>query len=138
MSRKWIPIAAGILDLIGGTIQLLIFVSVLAHTVSGCVSHRIYGDAVGWALILLVITVPLVVAGILAIVGGVNALKKQKLGLAYMGSVAAFLPLVLSLWAYSTIFDLDWKWVLAALLILILGLAPIVLTAVSRKQFVGY
>ena len=136
MNKTWKPTAAGILDIIGGTIQLLIFVSVLAPTVSGCVSHRIYGDAVGWALTLLVITVPLVVAGIIAIVGGVNALRRQKLGLAYMGSVAAFLPLVLSLWAYSTIFDLGREWVLSALLIILfLGIAPIVLTALSRKEF---
>ena len=57
------------------------------------------------------ITIPLAIIGILAVIGGIYSLQRKKFGLAVTGSIAAFLPFSL------------------------LGLASIILIALSRDEF---
>jgi hypothetical protein len=57
------------------------------------------------------LALPFAIVGILAIVGGIYALRRKIWGLALAGSIAAFFP----------------SW--------LLGIAAIVLTALSKKEF---
>lgn len=69
-----------------------------------------------------------------AIVGGVNHLRRTKWPLAMAGSIAVFLCFVL----YSYPVLLHWSWSdihTHIVVLLILGIVPIVLTVLSKKEF---
>lgn len=117
------PIAAGMLDLIGGATQLL-----------ATIFASIYGIALGAVGGVLILDAIFGFTGILAIVGGVYALRRKKWGLAFAASFTAFFPCVL------------WPFLFSSLIVSIspellfappslLGIAAIVLTVLSRKEF---
>jgi len=118
------PVAAGILDFIGGAFQLLAIVGML-----------IYGILlVGLGPALLIATALFAFTGILAVVGGAYALRRKKWGLAFAGSFTAFFPCVL--WPF--LFSMLLVAISSELLFIppvLLGIATIVLTAVSKKEF---
>lgn len=137
MSKKWMPIIAGILDLISGAFQLLVFLSVLGIAlIAFGLGEGLFGASV--PLEIAIFFMPLAITGILAIMGGVHALKRKKMGLAYMGAIAAFFPIVpiVVRWALLPILGgVDPRWTLIALFLALLGIPPIVLTALSKKEF---
>ena len=98
---------AGVLDIIDGSLKLLGGVG-LTIVIIGIMVGDEEGDALA---ILLAITIPLAVLGILAIAGGISALQRKSWGLALAGAIAAALPFSL------------------------LGIAALILTALSRKEF---
>lgn len=113
--QTWMPVAAGILDIICGSATL--FVSGLLGVIGTIGSAVLNYFPVGIppavvAAIFLALAIPFTLLGILAIVGGIYALQRKKWGLALAGSIAAFFPP---------------KW--------ILGIAAIVLTVLSKEEF---
>ena len=106
--KTWMPTAAGILDIVAGCLGLfaaLLFVFLAA-------AGPIIPDVPAYiSSIFGVLAFPLAIVGILAIVGGIYALKRKIWGLALAGSIAAFLS----------------SW--------ILGLVAIIFTALSKNEF---
>ena len=81
----WMPLTAGILDLVAGVPALIIGILVAAGL--GALG-RLSGIA-GVGVIMAAIGVPLIIFAIIAIVGGVFALRKRIWGLALAGSIFA-------------------------------------------------
>ena len=83
MERTWKPTTAGILCIIGGAISVI--TGIVIAVVGGIGSIFI---GLGW---LSAIGAPIIVLGIIAIVGGSYALRRRVWGLALAGSICAFL-----------------------------------------------
>ena len=83
MEKTWKPVAAGILAIIAGALQVIFG----AICVAGI---GFWGGMVGMGW-LSVICAPLIVFGIIAIVGGIYALKRRIWGLALAGSIFALI-----------------------------------------------
>jgi len=114
----WMPLTAGILDLVAGIPALIIGI-VLAASL-GMLGALIggLGGVPGVGAIMGAIAVPLIIFAIIAIVGGVFAIRKRTWWLALVGSIFAFLaglPLIL-----PAIF---------------LGIPAIVFTIMGKKHF---
>ena len=95
MENAWMPKAAGILDIVAGSLGILIslvmglwfaffsyFISVPSTEFEDFPMRLMMLFMIPWAIFMLI-------AGILAIVGGINALKGKKWGLALAGSIGA-------------------------------------------------
>lgn len=111
----WMPLTAGILDLVAGVPALLIGILVAA----GLGALGWLSGIAGVGVIMGAIGVPLIIFAIIAIVGGVFAIRGRTWGLALAGSICAFLaglPLIL-----PAIF---------------LGIPAIVFTVMGKKHFV--
>ena len=83
MEKTWKPTTAGILAIIAGVLELIIG---LLFATGVAVFGGIFG--MGW---LSVIFAPLIIFGIIAIVGGVYALMRRVWGLALAGSICALI-----------------------------------------------
>ena len=110
VKRTPMPMIAGILCIVDGGLKLLALLGLLVASLVIPVSQG-SGFALNTSILLLAITIPLVIIGILAIVGGIYAMQRKKFSLAVTGSIAAFLPFSL------------------------LGLASIILVALSKDEF---
>lgn len=90
MEKTWKPTTAGILDIVSAVISLWFL---LALSLEGAVFWAIFPkplfDLSNPLIIYLIITIPLVCMAILALLGGIHALKRRKWGLALAGSIAA-------------------------------------------------
>jgi hypothetical protein len=110
--KTWMSMTAGILDIICGCWALLIaFIFAFMGTIFRFAP--IPNVPPFLAPILAAVGIPFVVLGILAIVGGVFALRRKVWGLALAGSIAALFSLHL----------------------FFLGIAAIVFTALSKNEF---
>lgn len=114
MKKTWMPMTAGILDIICGAFALIggLVLVVVGTVGSGVLMY--FGVEIPPFLpvaLFSAIAAPVIIVGILAIVGGVYALRRKKWGLALAGSIAAFFP----------------SW--------LLGIAAIVLTILSKNEF---
>ena len=103
----WMPLTAGILDLVAGVPALIIGILVAAGL---GVLGRLSGIA-GVGVIMSAIGVPMIIFGIIAIVGGVFAIRRRIWGLALAGSI----------------FALFCAW--------ILGIPAIVFTVMGKRHF---
>jgi hypothetical protein len=83
MEKTWKPTTAGILCIIGGAISVI--TGIVIAVVGGIGSIFI---GLGW---LSAIGAPIIVLGIIAIVGGSCALRRRVWGLALAGSICALL-----------------------------------------------
>ncbi|MBL7165644.1 MAG: hypothetical protein ISS55_04065 [Dehalococcoidales bacterium] len=96
MNKSWMPTAAGVLNIISAAIRLLVVLClIIAMIVTG--DFLIFTGLGFWfplnvMAVLWLITVPLAVTGVLALIGGIFALQRKRWGLALAGSIAAFLP----------------------------------------------
>ena len=81
MERTWKPTTAGILCIIAGVIGVI---SGLTVAILGGIGGSFFGMAWMGA-----IGVPLIVSGIVAIVGGIYALRRRIWGLALAGAICA-------------------------------------------------
>ena len=81
MERTWKPTTAGILSIIAGVIGLL--VGILLTTIGGTLG------AIAGILGLGLIGAPLIAFGVIAIIGGVFALRRSVWGLALAGAICA-------------------------------------------------
>ena len=116
MSKKWMPPVAGILIVLGGTLQLLAPLCVIFRELTIPVELAMASSI-------------LVITGILAIVGGFYVLRRKKWYLALAVSILAFFPLLLW-YLLGSFMWFEQEWVL----ILILGIAAIVLSLLSKKE----
>ena len=114
MERTWMPTAAGVLTIVSGVFGLI---GGLVLTVFGIVGGEIlryftFGTLELLPLALLsVVGIPVLLLGILALVGGIYALQRKTWGLALAGSISALL------------------------LSRLLGIPAIIFTALSQKEF---
>lgn len=115
MKSTWMGTAAGILGIVAGAFRLVIALGlIITIAVTGGAVEYVgdwYWTTVDIRGLLWTITALLVVSAALALVGGIYALHRRKWGLALAGAIAAFFP-----------FD-------------VIGLAAVVLTALSRDEF---
>jgi len=114
----WMPLTAGILDLVAGIPALIIGIALAAGlgALGGLIGGL--GGIPGVGVIMGAIVVPLIIFAIIAIVGGVFAIRRRTWWLALVGSISAFLaglPLIL-----PAIF---------------LGIPAIVFTILGKKHF---
>ena len=112
-NKTWMPMVAGILDIVVGCLGLLVsLVFVFIGAVARYIPDLSTEPGMQYLFpIFAVLGLPFAILGILAIVGGIFALRRKIWGLALAGSIAAFFPC----------------W--------ILGLPAIVFTALSKKEF---
>ena len=117
MQKTWMPTTAGILDIISGSFGALSAAVLLVLGTAGSISLAFYDmriprlEPAAILALFLTLAIPLIIVGILAIVGGIYALRRKNWGLALAGSIAAFFP----------------SW--------LLGIAAIILTALSKDEF---
>jgi uncharacterized BrkB/YihY/UPF0761 family membrane protein len=103
---------AGILDIVAGSFGLVgVFVLTVAMIVLANDPDRHAADEVDPIVVLVAMAVPLAILGVLAIVGGIYALRRRNWAMALTGAIAASLPFSL------------------------MGIAALVLTALSREEF---
>lgn len=94
--RTWKPTAAGILEIIGGSFQIISGLAIILF--SGAVAGGLrpgfpYGGGLGLSFpMIAAIGLPLLVLGVMAIVGGIFALKRKTWGLALAGGICALFP----------------------------------------------
>ena len=108
MEKTWKPITAGILDIVAGGFTVLASIGLI---VGGGVTGVVPDVPDFVPALLMGMAIPFLIVGILAIVGGVYALKRKKWGWALTGSILALFP---------------W-WVL--------GVAAIVITILAKNEF---
>ena len=81
MEKTWKPTAGGILAIIAGAFQVIVGVVIAAlGGIGGWFIGMVWLSAIG---------APLIVLGVVAIVGGIYALKRNVWGLALAGSICA-------------------------------------------------
>ena len=94
MERTWKPMVGGILSIIAGVIQLLLGIG-FAVGIGLAGSLPIPGFPTG---ALAAFAIPIIILGIVALIGGIFALKRKKWGLALAGSICAlFGPWILGI-----------------------------------------
>ena len=80
MEKTWKPTVGGVLAIIGGAIEVIFGVVVAAVGSIGWFFGMGWFSAIG---------APLIIVGVIAIVGGTYALKRRAWGLALVGSICA-------------------------------------------------
>lgn len=115
MPQSWMPKIAGLLSIIAGSIGILgsVIAIVLFTFLNNPQNNPLplestFGDSMGWALI-----ISFLVINLIAVAGGLAAVKRKLWGLALTGAICA----LFSLWAG------------------VLGIASIVFLALSRNEF---
>lgn len=96
MEKTWKPTVGGILAIIAGTLQVIL--GLLGAAGVGFVCGFI---GMGW---LSAILAPLIVFGIVAIIGGIFALRREVWGLALAGSICALIDPWFILGIFAIIF----------------------------------
>jgi len=113
--NQWMPLVAGILTLIAGGTKVLAFIGFLvALLVVPASSYSSWDSAphMIWSPnLMLAFMVPLLVLGVLAIIGGIFMLQRRVWWMALVGGIAAMIPNSL------------------------LGIAALVFISISKDQF---
>jgi hypothetical protein len=146
IKKTWKPVAAGVLSMILGCQWLLGGLGLLLIGIACQAIGRNIGVSSSSTLtVISAITLPLFIVGALAIRGSIYSLKRKRWGFALAGSIAAFLPIcayliVLSIALSNADYQTRDSTMLAfhfiePLLYALLGIAAIVLTAISRNEF---
>jgi hypothetical protein len=115
MDTKWMPSVAGILNIISGVVSLLgSLIMALVVGVFFSSSYDSYsGQEYSAILIWVVLFLPFIIISLLAITGGVFALRKKLWGLALAGSIGS----ILTIWAWP------------------LGVASVIFVSLSKNEF---
>ena len=104
------PVIAGAFNIVAGACSLLgvlgLLIAIAAVSFPGSEDLPVNASVILW-----IITIPLAVIGVLAIIGGIYNLQRKSWGLALVGSIVTIIP------AFY------------------LGIASVVLTALSRDEF---
>jgi uncharacterized BrkB/YihY/UPF0761 family membrane protein len=110
--KRSLGTVAGILDIVSGVLALFgVFAMTIAFIILANDPYRHEPDDVDPLIILASVAVPLAILAILAIGGGIYALRRKRWGMALAGAIAAALPFSLT------------------------GIAALILTALSRDEF---
>ena len=110
VKRTWMPTTAGILTIIAGALQIiggLALTLILPYFIVASGSDVFKSAIIGIGAL----GIPIIVLGIIAIVGGIYAIKRRLWGLALVGAIIALAP--------SSI----------------LGILAIIFVAISKKEF---
>jgi len=93
MEKTWKPTTAGILSIIAGALVMLggIIVAVAGGAITGLGAIPMMVLPLVPKIFML-IAVPLIILGAVAVAGGVYALKRKKWGMALAGSICAIVP----------------------------------------------
>jgi hypothetical protein len=83
MEKTWKPTAAGILSIIAGAF----------HVILGIILTAIGGFTFFFPMTTL-FGIPFLILGIIAIIGGAYALRREMWGLALAGAICAFVPVI--------------------------------------------
>jgi hypothetical protein len=143
--RSGLLTAGGILSIVGGALEMVgggIMVGlVIAHReLFGLVRHGVWGGTPGIrsslfgdvSLIWLIsVGVPILALGIVAIIGGVSAVRRKILGLSLTGAICA-LPSVISGLYLAGAIDAA---AIGALTSLILGILAVIFVALGKREF---
>jgi len=137
MEKTWKPKVAGILNIIVGSQCLIAGSGIFLFGIACSSFLRNFGDSSSVLAFFSAIALPLFIVGTLAVRGGLYALKRKRWGLALAGSIAAFLSLFSLRLAIIIAFVARWwnpedVFFLSGLL---LGIAAIVFTALSKNEF---
>jgi hypothetical protein len=131
MDRKWMPITAGILDILNGAYGIF------------CLN---FGSPLVWYPFAEVGGLVLIIIGVLAIAGSAYAFRRKRWGLALAGSILAIiiqaLLMEMSLHTYivsEPFFEVGVFSILFAGMVVMAAPAifAVILTVLSRKQFEG-
>ena len=127
MNKKWMPITAGVMDIIngiGGIIVGTAFLTILRISALYSSSNAISGY-----LILL--------AGILSILGGIYSFKREKWILVFAGTLVSIGPSIPYMYLYWPEFQIESLFKLTTLLGLsgVPAILAIILIILSREQF---
>jgi len=91
MQKTWKPTTAGLLSIIGGGLGVILGIVLIAlGTAAGAVLAGVGVPFLG-ELVVGTLAIGLIL-GIVAIVGGIYAVRRQKWGLALAGSICALFP----------------------------------------------
>jgi hypothetical protein len=144
MERTWKPIAAGILCIIAGVIGLIPAMAVALLFVG---ASSMFGDIPS---MIFALPIPLILFGILPIVGGIYALRRRRWGLALAGSICCPLAglVILGFYLLFLLFANIAVWpdtpefgAMIPMLIgfivgfVIFGILPIVFVILGRREF---
>lgn len=143
--RSGLLAAGGVLSIIGGALEVVaggIMVGlVIAHReMFGLVGHGVWGGIPGIrsslfgdvSLIWLInVGVPILALGIVAIIGGVSAVRRRIFGLSLAGAICA-LPSVISGLYLAGAIDAA---AIGALTSLILGILAVIFVALGKREF---
>jgi len=123
MSKKWMPIAAGILEICGGVIQLLLAIFFLVARIISDVYTLTDKET------FLIVTL-FVLSASLAIIGSIYSMRRTNWPLAMIGSIAAsaLLPVIIQGFIVS-------EDAFGGLIYTPPGIAAIVLTVLSKREF---
>jgi hypothetical protein len=151
MKRNWILITAGIINLIGGIFQSILSIIFIAVFLTAYIGNGWQIPAEPGPIVILVkATGPLLITGVISIMGGISATKKKRWILSLAGSILACFPfsiavLVMTDWRFIHVEDFPMIWgerlssnlALYTLCILpiLLGVTSLVLITLSRNQF---
>jgi hypothetical protein len=126
MNKKWMPITAGILDILNGIFGII----------TGYVLFIIEGW-LGWGPLYKIGGPVMFFIGVLAIVGGIFTFKRKRWCPALAGSIIAIAPAALLTYFQWSTFDPKYffDWSAFSYFVAIPAIAAIVLTVLSRKQF---
>lgn len=114
MDRTWMPAVAGILGIITGGLTLLGAIIVgVGVGVFYSSAYNVFGNQDVPTIVWVVLFLPIIIIGVVAIAGGVYSLRRKIWGLALAGSICS----VLTIWAWP------------------LGVASLVLVALSKSEF---
>lgn len=131
MNKKWMPKVTEILDIICGVYSIVIgYYAFLLKPSFQIAVIELYGH-LNWYFTWLASLILVFIAGVLLIVGGVFAFQRKKWHLALAGAIAS--SVALSLLAVSIYYNVLHHPALA--LIVLPGIAAIVLTVLSKKEF---
>ena len=115
MNKSWMPMVGGILSLISGGLS---FIGGLLFGIAGSallLSPNWYGNDLSELTTGLVwlFVVPYLIISIIAVIGGIYAMRRKSWGFALAGAICAILT--------------GWAWVL--------GVAAVVFIAISKQEF---
>jgi hypothetical protein len=122
MNRKWMPITAGVLYILSGAFQLWAAFYALMLFVQndrGLLSYNI---------IIFIIGSTCLITSIVAIAGGIYIIQRKKRYFAYLGALAAYIPLVIpTLFLYGLEGNPVW-WC-----IMLIGIGALILSLVEKE-----
>jgi hypothetical protein len=114
MDTRWMPLVGGILDIISGVICLLVcLILALLGLFFSSSYDRYSGQDLSALAVWMLLFVPFFILSVLAIIGGIFALRKKVWGLALTGSICSILTL--------------WVWPL--------GVASVIFISLSKRDF---
>jgi uncharacterized membrane protein HdeD (DUF308 family) len=97
VEKTWKPIAGGVLEIIEGSLSVLVFIGlivayiVVTSSIAGVPGLETVPGVWVAPAVLLTVAIPSLILGILEIIAGVYALMRRKWGLALTGAIATII-----------------------------------------------